>query len=466
MSQFSLIKETENIFLTNFSEIEGRFDAIFYKEKPDISQCVRLSKFARVSGGKRLPKGSYYSSQETGYRYLRVGDISWDGTLNYDNFKNISPELFETLKYYRINKNEILLAIVGATIGKCSILKPPYSDKIILTENCAKIKIFSNEILPDFLLAVLKTDFVQHQIQLNYIQTTLPKLGLDRVLSLYIPTPPIISVQNRCLDLIKNSFIEKQQKEQQAKDLLETIDKYLLDKLGIKLPEKDTSLENRVFKTNLSNISGGRFDSVHSNTYFKRIETSIENGKYKTVNIGQILTKISRPFNPQVGKEYSYIQLGSIGRNSSEVIKPLKIAIPEIPSRAKQVVQENDILFSNANPQWGVHIMVTLKEDGYIASSGFNIYQSNGCNSFYTELLRSSIYKELYEKYLVGAGLFLNISDNHLMSIKIPLPPLETQNEIAEHITNIRQKAKQLEQEAETILKQAKQEVEKIILGK
>ncbi|MCB1584501.1 MAG: hypothetical protein KDI92_15705, partial [Xanthomonadales bacterium] len=85
MSQFSLIKETENIFLTNLSEIEGRFDAIFYKEKPDISQCVRLSKFARVSGGKRLPKGSYYSSQETGYRYLRVGDISWDGTLNYDN---------------------------------------------------------------------------------------------------------------------------------------------------------------------------------------------------------------------------------------------------------------------------------------------------------------------------------------------------------------------------------------------
>ena len=49
--------------------------------------------------------------------------------------------------------------------------------------------------------------------------------------------------------------------------------------------------------------------------------------------------------------------------------------------------------------------------------------------------------------------------------IPIPLPPLEKQNEIAEHIANIRIQAKALQQEADEILASAKQQVEQMILG-
>ena len=52
-----------------------------------------------------------------------------------------------------------------------------------------------------------------------------------------------------------------------------------------------------------------------------------------------------------------------------------------------------------------------------------------------------------------------------LEKIKIPLPPLEKQTEIANHITEIRNQAKLLQQEAKAGLKQAKKEVEAIILG-
>ena len=47
----------------------------------------------------------------------------------------------------------------------------------------------------------------------------------------------------------------------------------------------------------------------------------------------------------------------------------------------------------------------------------------------------------------------------------IPIPPKEKQLEIAKHITNLRGQAKQLELDAEQIMKEAKAEVEKIILG-
>lgn len=52
-----------------------------------------------------------------------------------------------------------------------------------------------------------------------------------------------------------------------------------------------------------------------------------------------------------------------------------------------------------------------------------------------------------------------------MLNIEIPLPPLEKQNEIAEHIAGIRTQAKDLQQEAEQILAEAKNQVEQMILG-
>jgi restriction endonuclease S subunit len=57
-----------------------------------------------------------------------------------------------------------------------------------------------------------------------------------------------------------------------------------------------------------------------------------------------------------------------------------------------------------------------------------------------------------------------HISQEVLGNIPIILPPLEKQNEIAENITTIREKAKLLQEEAKTELEQAKMEVEKMIL--
>ena len=53
-----------------------------------------------------------------------------------------------------------------------------------------------------------------------------------------------------------------------------------------------------------------------------------------------------------------------------------------------------------------------------------------------------------------------------LISLKIPLPPLEIQNKIANKIKNMRDEAKQLQKEAKEELQNAKEEVERIILSK
>ncbi len=51
-----------------------------------------------------------------------------------------------------------------------------------------------------------------------------------------------------------------------------------------------------------------------------------------------------------------------------------------------------------------------------------------------------------------------------IKNIKIPLPPIEKQNEIVQYIQDLRDQAKRLQEEAKVVLESAKREVEEMIL--
>lgn len=57
------------------------------------------------------------------------------------------------------------------------------------------------------------------------------------------------------------------------------------------------------------------------------------------------------------------------------------------------------------------------------------------------------------------------INTQTINRLKIPLPPLPIQEEIAVHIQSIRERAKQLEIEARAEVEQVKTEIEQMILG-
>lgn len=62
-------------------------------------------------------------------------------------------------------------------------------------------------------------------------------------------------------------------------------------------------------------------------------------------------------------------------------------------------------------------------------------------------------------------GNYPAITQEKLQSILIPIPLIDKQLEIVEHIDAIRKRAKQLRQEAAADLEKVKQEVEAMILG-
>ena len=445
MSGFKLNTQSENIFLINFSEINERLDIEFYKENFDFSEFIKLKQIAKVKGGKRIPKGYYYANDETSFIYLRVSDLNSDGEINWKKVKYIDNEVFKILERYEILEEDLVFSIAGS-VGKINVVKNiPEGKRVILTENASKIH-FKKDIgsLPEFIELVLKTSFLQKQINLNYVQTTIPKIGLDRIEKLFIPKLVTIDEQIKILNKYKDFYKSKQQKENKAKELLASIDEYLLYELGVELPEKDNSLQNRIFTTTLSEISGSRFDPFYlTNCLVLPISTKFEETEIH--NIAKVEKGQSITSTDIIDGEYPVIA----GGQSSPY------------SHNKFNQNKNIITISASGAYSGFAWYHTVK----IFASDCSVVKSKNEKKISTEFIFNVLKLKQQQLYNLQQGSGQpHVYPSDIKRIKIPLPPKEKQTEITNHITDLRNQVKQLELDADQIMIEAKAEVEKLIM--
>lgn len=456
----------DKVFIVNRSELQGRFDTSFYKERLDFTNCTKLSKLVKIKGGKRIPLGYDYSDTETSNLYLRVADIPDEKDLDFNGLKYISDELYYILRRYETFENDLIISIAGS-IGKIQIIKNiPKGRRVILTENCAKIVLTDNRINPEYFALVLRTKFLQKQIELGYIQTTIPKLGLDKIQELQIPAIPSLEIQQQIVDLYQEAYNQKQQKEAEAKALLDSIDSYLLGELGITLPEKDNSLQKRVFTTEFSKVTGNRVDSYYYKAEFINLYTAIDKGRYQVLTVKDCIRSITNGFdfrdyatsgNPYIKVanvrpyEFDFNNIQYINLSSSELTKSIQL-------------KKSNLLLTRKG-SFGIALALDKNYDYIISSEVFYLDLKNDIiSSGYMEaFFNSSIDQMIFDRIKIGA-IMGSLSQEAVLNMKIPLPPLEKQNEIAQHIQSVREQAKQLQNDAKTILEQAKKEVEEIIL--
>jgi type I restriction enzyme S subunit len=213
----------KRIFTVPLSKLTGgRFDSQFYAELPDLNGYSKLSSFATVSGGKRLPLGEGYENEITNYLYLRVADINNIGEIDFQGIRYISQTAFDLLERYEITNKELAISIAG-TIGRiCLVDGIEKGKRAILTENCAKISLKTNAITANFFEILLNLPIVQKQIELGYIQTTIAKLGLERIKNLYLPPIPSIEKQNEIATHISQIRAQAKQLQVEAASILAT----------------------------------------------------------------------------------------------------------------------------------------------------------------------------------------------------------------------------------------------------
>ena len=144
--------------------------------------------------------------------------------------------------------------------------------------------------------------------------------------------------------------------------------------------------------------------------------------------------------NLKTNGRISYIDISSIDNKKNKILSYKEYDnINEAPSRAKKILNENDILISTVRLILkNIAIFNKKKSELTIASTGFCILRSkNTINSKYIfEIIKSDNFTETLIKKQIGAN-YPAVSDRDIKSIKIPVPPIELQNKFAERIEKI-----------------------------
>jgi Restriction endonuclease S subunits len=170
--------------------------------------AIKIGSFAKVKGGKRLPKGAQLYDEPTEHPYIRVTDMYSDG-LNSFQIKYIDQQTHDSISRYTISIHDVYISIAG-TIGRVGMV-PDTFNGANLTENAAKITDIDSSFNPRFLMYFLRSHLGQGQIAAKTGGTSQPKLALYRIEEIYCPKLPrdmqdeIVLAAKNYDDLIENN---------------------------------------------------------------------------------------------------------------------------------------------------------------------------------------------------------------------------------------------------------------------
>lgn len=240
--------------------------------------------------------------------------------------------------------------------------------------------------------------------------------------------------------------------------------------LGIVLPKKvENTLKNRVFLRNITELSGGRFDSFYYQNEFTKFDNVLT--KSESIKFGDLIDVITKGETP-TWRDEDFSSDGILFLKVQNIsISGLRGELDFISKKLHQsmkrsILKGGEILYSMAGTI-GIAMIYDKNEEANINQAIAKIQLKNEFDQskiFIVEILNSKICLRQAQRFLTVSAQ-PNINFEQIKSLQIPFPSISKQKEIADHITNIRQQAKTLQNEAKTTIEEAKRTVEAMILG-
>ena len=477
MSSFTLSStfNKNKVFILNRREIKKRFDPFYYVpelvelEKKVLSKKPKqLREYVRsiASGAtpKRDEEEKYYSDIKNGVPFLRVQNVTEWG-LDLSDVKYINKETHNgLLKRSQVFENDLLVTITGR-IASAAVAPKGFEGNI--NQHSVVIKTESKEV-SEILAAYLNCSVGQKLALRNTTGGTRPALDYPALLSI-----PILH-DKRVLEITRRVVEQKKQNEVTAEKLLAGIDDYLLKELGIALPAPpENTLKNRIFTTSFNKITGQRYDPTYHRLNYEKFINSLKNSSFKICKLKDIILFLDYGLMPT--QDYAFtedeglpmIRVTNImkdGYINMDKVEYIKFNTPKLKDK---IVQENDILMVQCSNTTGKCAMVTKEFIGYTYGSFSFAIRTNPKivnQHFLFYLLNSKIVQEQLNRSITITSVRPNTTKPEVENFLIPVPPLDKQKKIAEHISAIRKEAQQLKDKTKEELKKASNEIEKILL--
>jgi len=296
---------------------------------------------------------------------------------------------------------------------------------------------------------------------------TVQSINTEQFEHIEIPIPPK-DVQGKIVNRLLSAQRSKHEKEDAARRLLHGIDDILIAELGIKRgADRSSLLENQIFRTRFSDITGDRFDPEI--VLFRR----------RSHSFGFPVRRLSELFSesPQYGA-------GERGIDRESTEDPRYIRITDIDEwgvlsnelgataatfEDSYLLQDDDLLIARSGNTVGKAYLHKAALQpyacfyaGYMIRFRFN--RTAVLPDYVFGLTQSSYYKAWVRAVQRAAGQ-PNINAQEYSSFQIPLPPISVQEVIVARMHSIRAEAQELLRNAAAELESVKKSIEVLVLG-
>jgi restriction endonuclease S subunit len=412
-----------------------------------------------TKGESPLWRGDNFVSE--GVPFIKTENISDQGICP-EGVDHITPEVHARMRRSQLKPGHVVLSMAG-TIGVAAVI-PEALPEANTNQDLAKI-VLKPKINPHYVATFLNSDLGRLQTKRLCTGTTRQHINFGQIKSIHIPVPDR-PVQDAIADKMDAAYRRKWDLEAEAEVLLESIDGYVLGELGIELPELT---EEKCFAQRANAVRGGRLDSYHYLPRFTQGVAAFRGGIFPLRPLEDLITSISGGSTPR-GAQYPdkgipFLRIQNIADGAID-LSDVKYISPETHKEMKRSqLRPLDLLMTITGRVGTCAVVPEDFGDGNINQHIVRMSVTAELDPCYAaEVLDSPVGRLQTERGVTGTTR-IALDYPTILRIRIPVPPLGKQRDIAAEVRHWRKRAAVLQEEAERVVAEAKAEVEQMILG-
>ena len=357
-------------------------------------------------------KSSLYSN--SGIRVIRITNVQ-KGYVIDSNPKYYPESKITEISNFILKNEDILISLTG-NVGRVAILQKEFLPAA-LNQRVACLRIKDKIVNKKFLFFYLNNDLFEKLCIKN--STGAAQLNMSTVwLKKQIIPIPSYDEQRRIVSYLDSSFkLIDEIKNKALKSLTEA--KALFQSALAEAMEPKEGWEEKTFGEVSENI--------------KNINWKNESSAYK------------------------YIDLSSVDRDKSIILNTVIVNKTNAPSRAKQLVNNNDIIFATTRPLLRRVTLIEKEYDKSICSTGFCVIRPN--NNIIVPKYVFYVFKDepfyQYIEPLQNGASYPAVTDKAVKSYTFSFPKnIEVQKQIVSHLDSLSSKVRAIEEKYQKMVEE------------
>lgn len=332
------------------------------------------------------------TEKEDAYKVLRANNITlYLNTLNFDDVKLVSKDVVVKPEQHLYAGDILMCAGSGSKehVGKVAYI---FQNMDYTFGGFMAVVRCKEDVIPRYMFHILASHYFTSHLETQINSSTINNINRQVMQSFAFPVPPL-PVQEEIVRIL-DAFTELQAELQAELQKRKQQYNYYLDNL-------------------LSFNRGGQTE-------------------VRWMKLKDVCMKTSNIKWKSAAGQYRYIDLSSVDIQTHSIVSAIEIDKTSAPSRAQQIVQEDDVIFATTRPTQMRACIIPTEYNGDICSTGYCVLRVDK-KILLPRFLFFSLTVSDFRTYLsnnLTLGNYPSISNNTLLGYEVPVPSLAEQQKI------------------------------------